>query len=212
VKTVATLFRECACGTDVALVPSQAGKLYPVDLGDEGIVTNRNGNKSAVVETTDFHRCASLPGLTQFVRQAIDRGARRLRMRLLTRADRPVALQWGDGKWRDLVFVSDGQPRDYSTNYGRLDLRDDGFRADDAVSGDVIELLAAVDDNPAKAAAAYGEATKTCCFCERDLDDERSITVGYGRNCAKRWGLEWGSEGENTKKRAKRTRRAVDLD
>ena len=133
-----------------------------------------------------------------------------MRMRLLTMRDRVVLLSWAPGRWQDLVFVSDGRQREISTSYGRLGLNGGGFRAgDDEVPSDVLDLLSAVNDNPAKAAAAYGRATNQCCFCGRPLDDERSIEAGWGKTCAGRFGLPWGDEGENTRKRARRTRKAV---
>jgi hypothetical protein len=52
--------------------------------------------------------------------------------------------------------------------------------------------LTRFDADPAAAAADYGHTTSHCCFCRRDLTDERSVTVGYGPICAERWGLPWG--------------------
>jgi hypothetical protein len=208
-KAVATNFRRCACGSEVALVYSErTGKLYSVEIGDDGIVTT-NGPKTASVDTADFHRCAWYPGLAEFIRRAIQRGARRLRMRLLAEGDLPVLLKW-EPKWPNLAFLSDGQPRYESTSYGKLDLNDGGFQAGDCeVPSEVLNLLGAVSDNPMEAVAAYGRATRICTFCDRDLDDERSTEVGYGPNCARHFGLPWGDEGENSKKRARRTRKAV---
>lgn len=45
---------------------------------------------------------------------------------------------------------------------------------------------------PARVAADYGHRTGRCCFCQRDLSDERSVDVGYGPICAEKWGLPWG--------------------
>lgn len=50
--------------------------------------------------------------------------------------------------------------------------------------------------DPAKAAAEYGHATSRCCFCRRDLTDERSVAVGYGEICASKFGLPWGATSE----------------
>jgi|SRR5215472_105827 len=52
--------------------------------------------------------------------------------------------------------------------------------------------LAAFNADPAKAAAEYGHMVGSCCFCSRELTDERSVHVGYGPICAERWGLPWG--------------------
>ena len=41
-------------------------------------------------------------------------------------------------------------------------------------------------------AAAWGHAHGNCVACAKDLTDDRSITVGYGPVCAKRYGWPWG--------------------
>ena len=181
--------------------------MYSVEISDE--ITTVGGVRSAVVESSDFHHCASYPGLAAFLRQAINRGAKRLRMRLLTTKNDPVALKWTKG---NRVYVSDGGARYESKDYGWVDLESGGFVSSDrGVPADVAELLSALSENPAKAASAYGRAMSECCFCDKSLDDERSIEAGWGPNCARRYGLPWGDEGETTKRRAKRTRKAVNL-
>lgn len=54
--------------------------------------------------------------------------------------------------------------------------------------------------DPAKAAAEYGHLVGSCCFCRRELTDERSVTVGYGPICASRFSLPWGTVPGNTAK------------
>ncbi len=41
-------------------------------------------------------------------------------------------------------------------------------------------------------AAAFGKITGTCIACALTLTDERSLDVGYGPVCAKRWDWPWG--------------------
>ena len=41
---------------------------------------------------------------------------------------------------------------------------------------------------------AIGQRTGVCCFCARELTDERSIQVGYGPVCAEHYGLPWGEQ------------------
>jgi hypothetical protein len=43
--------------------------------------------------------------------------------------------------------------------------------------------------------AANGRLTGVCCYCGRQLTDERSTAVGYGPICAGHFGLPWGSTG-----------------
>lgn len=44
----------------------------------------------------------------------------------------------------------------------------------------------------AELAARFGQLYGICCFCGRELSDERSIVVGYGPDCAAQRGLPWG--------------------
>jgi hypothetical protein len=44
----------------------------------------------------------------------------------------------------------------------------------------------------AAAAAAYGHLTGKCTFCGLPLEDERSVSRGYGPKCATNHGLPWG--------------------
>lgn len=63
-------------------------------------------------------------------------------------------------------------------------------------------LLQALARNPAKAAAAHGHLTGKCCFCNSELTDEKSTSVGYGPTCAKHYGLPWGKSAATTAKDA----------
>lgn len=36
--------------------------------------------------------------------------------------------------------------------------------------------------------------SNSCCYCRDRLKDFRSVALGYGPTCAKRWGLPWGLE------------------
>lgn len=41
-------------------------------------------------------------------------------------------------------------------------------------------------------AAAFGEMTGHCCFCNTAIDTPESVAVGYGPICAGKFGLPWG--------------------
>ena len=43
----------------------------------------------------------------------------------------------------------------------------------------------------AEQAAAFGRTSSFCCYCARRLEDGRSVDVGYGPVCAKKYGLPW---------------------
>lgn len=55
-----------------------------------------------------------------------------------------------------------------------------------------IHVIKATDAISAEDAARFGHTHKRCVFCAKGLTDERSVTVGYGPDCAERVGLPWG--------------------
>ena len=80
--------------------------------------------------------------------------------------------------------------------YGRIDKAGRFWPGRDA-SGQEAAIKAALAEfakDPAAAAAAYGKAHGSCCFCARALSDGRSVLVGYGPECASKWGLPWGEK------------------
>jgi Family of unknown function (DUF6011) len=74
---------------------------------------------------------------------------------------------------------------------GKIDPKGRFFAARECPAG-VVQSLTAFNENPQKAATAYGQETGNCCFCARELTDPRSVTVGYGPICAGHFGLPWG--------------------
>ncbi len=56
----------------------------------------------------------------------------------------------------------------------------------------VVYRLRKEDLVSAEEAAKFGQLYGTCCFCWRELTDERSIEAGYGPTCAENRGLPWG--------------------
>lgn len=59
---------------------------------------------------------------------------------------------------------------------------------------ELVNLLGALAERPAEVAAQYGHITGSCCFCHKELSDERSLAVGYGPICAGHYGLPWGEK------------------
>jgi uncharacterized protein DUF6011 len=209
-EATSTVIKQCLCGATVAWLMSSRGNVYSVEIRN-GVVIDTSGNEAANVIRNDFHECGAYRGLAKFMRNAIDRsGAKRLRVKLLTAANLPVLLSWSEGN--TALHVSDGMPYHLSTYYASVNIETGGFRFGERATVEVKNLLEAVDKRPLEAARAYGRATNECCFCQQPLDDERSILAGYGSHCAKKFALPWGTGGENTTKRAKRTRKAVRID
>lgn len=58
----------------------------------------------------------------------------------------------------------------------------------------IASVLQSLARNPAKVAAEHGHLTGKCCFCNSELTDEKSTSVGYGPTCAKHYGLAWGKK------------------
>lgn len=65
--------------------------------------------------------------------------------------------------------------------------------------GEVVEQLVRLAAKPAEVATEYGRLTGRCSFCNVRLSDEegRSQAVGYGRTCARNYGLPWGKARHN---------------
>lgn len=89
------------------------------------------------------------------------------------------------------INVTDGGDFEGRTWFGRI--VGDVFQPSRDCTSAVIENLKAFAANPVAHAAAHGHATGACCFCNRELTDERSIAVGYGPICADHYGLPWGA-------------------
>lgn len=107
--------------------------------------------------------------------------------------------------------------------YGRIRL--DGTFQPSALNSlptGLLDALKAFAADPEGVAAKYGKTTGCCCFCGHSLGhgkDERSKEVGYGPECAKKFGLTWGGidpkalpEDKPRKPRKPRSPRAVEED
>jgi hypothetical protein len=53
----------------------------------------------------------------------------------------------------------------------------------------IVAVLRAIAADPAGTVAQHGKMMGECCFCRLPLSDERSLAVGYGKKCARKWGL-----------------------
>jgi hypothetical protein len=93
------------------------------------------------------------------------------------------------------INVTDANPGGFETRvwFGRIALN--GAWQPSRKVGDTTAVEAALalfNADPAAAAAQYGHDVGACCFCRRELTDERSVSVGYGPICADKFGLPWG--------------------
>jgi len=90
------------------------------------------------------------------------------------------------------INVTDGQPYGHNIWYGRVD--DVGnWEKSYSATDEVGNLLKELSLNPAGFAANYGHKHGSCCFCNKTLTHENSVTAGFGPVCADNWGLtsEW---------------------
>jgi hypothetical protein len=71
-------------------------------------------------------------------------------------------------------------------------------KAEDQTS--IIAELKRLASDPEGVAREYGKRTGHCCFCGLPLDDERSVSAGFGETCSKNWGLHsvWKASVEKT--------------
>lgn len=94
-------------------------------------------------------------------------------------------------KYAGQILITDGGPFGANKFFGRIDANGD-FYATRTADKDVQALVTEFADSPAETAGKYGRLTGGCSFCNHKLDDNRSLEVGYGPVCAKRFGLVWG--------------------
>ncbi len=79
-----------------------------------------------------------------------------------------------------------------NTFFGRIH-QDGRWEAGRNCTPEVLDMLDRLESDPATLASNHGHTSGRCCFCNLRLDDERSVTVGYGPVCADNYGLPWGN-------------------
>lgn len=130
--------------------------------------------------------------LIAFMDRAADAGLKYPKVKLTADGEPLVISRAGSrSKAPGALNITDGGPFGDNVWYGRID-RDGTFTPGRACTDSVRKVLKALARDPARTAAAYGKRTGNCCFCRRDLEDYRSVSVGYGPVCAEKWGLPWG--------------------
>jgi hypothetical protein len=118
---------------------------------------------------------------------------RRVKVALQAAAGTPVVFTKAgpSSKYAGQILITDGQPFGMNKFFGRIDANGDFYATRSADQG-VRDLVVEFADKPAETAGKYGRLTGGCSFCNRKLDDERSLAVGYGPICARRFQLVWG--------------------
>lgn len=107
-----------------------------------------------------------------------------------------LTLSGAMSKHPGCVNVTDGGGYGSGTWFGRVE-PDGKFvpgHAAEKIKNDLTSILTKLAAAPHRVAAEYGKLTGCCCFCSTPLTDPKSLTVGYGPQCAKQWHLPWGKE------------------
>lgn len=117
---------------------------------------------------------------------------------LRTPSGQDVVLKMaGDrSRYPGTINVTDGKVYGDNRWFGRVEVNGTWTKSRKMATNEEAEigdLLRRMSEAPTETAAEYGKMTGHCCFCRRHLHDERSTEVGYGPNCAKKYGLAWGN-------------------
>jgi|TARA_B100001964_G_scaffold229974_1_gene282904 hypothetical protein len=97
-------------------------------------------------------------------------------------------------KYNGQLMLTDGKGYGRNLYFGRIDTKGDLFLAREGKqrSQEIIDLLTRLVADPEKVVSEYGNLSGNCFACHKQLTDDRSIRVGYGKVCAKKFGLRWG--------------------
>jgi len=155
-------------------------------------------DRLAARATTPPASIGDITGIVSLMTDAMGRGAKRPRIRLRTPGglDLVLAIAGPTSREPGTVWVMSAGSFGDRAFYGRI-AKDGTFspRGDATAENtpEIVAMLRAMAMDPAGTAAAYGRTTGACCFCSADLSDPISVEVGYGRICAKKYGLPWGA-------------------
>jgi hypothetical protein len=90
------------------------------------------------------------------------------------------------------LMLTDGKPFGQSQFFGRISpagIMEPGRDGSQEQRDELAKLMQRLAADPASTAAAFGHMTGSCTFCGLPLTDERSVAVGYGQTCAKKYGM-----------------------
>lgn len=88
------------------------------------------------------------------------------------------------------IYVNCGATEDY---LGKV-MPDGQFFQSHRCGTDELEALKLFAKDPVGVSKASGRLTSNCCFCRKKLSTPESVAVGYGRTCARNFGLPWGDD------------------
>lgn len=165
-------------------IPTSASDAVRAFLASEGPLTflaakralmtlrSEAGREAAAERATNGLDLSSVPSGTY----AVPGGDTRLKVKIDNVAK---------GKWAGWIFVKDGAAYGEGKRYGNQ-------KPGATYRGQIEAELRIIASDIGAAAAAYGHLTGKCTFCGLPLEDERSVSRGYGPTCATNHGLPWG--------------------
>ena len=114
----------------------------------------------------------------------------------LNDSDLKISRATSRSKHKGQLFLSNGSWGDGNIYFGRIDTKGDLFLAYEGKqrSQEITDLLTRLVADPEKVASEYGKLSGNCFACHKQLTDDRSIRVGYGKVCAKKFKLPWGEK------------------
>lgn len=101
------------------------------------------------------------------------------------------------GKYQNKVVVTSNDKFPHAVWYGAIDatgVLTMPAKLDYTTAQRLKRILKHFADDPAEVAATSAKMSSKCCFCNSVIEDEKSLGVGYGPVCAKKWGLPWGAK------------------
>jgi len=136
------------------------------------MVAKANSNRPTALGT--------LSKIREIFANAIESGLKRPRFHL---SDIVISLAPPTGKNAGYLYVKeDGEYQGKISESGAFfKIRD----AREGIEGDLTILAA----DPLSAAIEHGKATGSCACCGRELTDEKSVELGIGPICRKRWSI-----------------------
>lgn len=129
----------------------------------------------------------AFPGILALLNTARNAGKKFPKIKLDVSGKRVVLALNRAGK----VNVTDGRAYGSNLFYGAI--QDDGGFRPSRVAGSILDTLTALEADPQRVASQHGIATGECCFCARELTTRESRSVGYGKICAGKFDLPWGT-------------------
>jgi len=121
-----------------------------------------------------------------------------------TKIDELFSTAKGNGLKRPNFYVGDlrlSLAGEHSKNFGAIyvqycgdyvgKIMDNVFMPILSAPQDAINILMSIADNPRQSAIEHGKMSNHCSMCNKELTDDHSIEVGYGKVCASNWGLEY---------------------